>query len=75
MYFGGDISNQKLLMPLPDMAEFSGYHRLNQQFAVHYSIQWIGWSAFDKLETNSGVLINEYQWQDGWHYAIGVLTT
>ncbi|KHT63421.1 aromatic hydrocarbon degradation protein [Photobacterium gaetbulicola] len=71
MYFGGDISNQKLLMPLPDMAEFSGYHRLNQQFAVHYSIQWIGWSAFDKLETNSGVLINEYQWQDGWHYAIG----
>ena len=68
---GGDISNQKLKMPLPDMAEFSGYHRLTQQVAVHYSVQWIGWSAFDKLETTGGHLVNTYEWQDGWHYAIG----
>lgn len=68
---GGDISNQDLNIPLPDMAEFSGYHRLNQQFAVHYSVQWIGWSAFDKLETSGGHVLNEYEWQDGWHYAIG----
>ncbi|MBY5948751.1 outer membrane protein transport protein [Photobacterium rosenbergii] len=68
---GGDISNQKLNIPLPDMAEFSGYHRLNQQFAVHYSVQWIGWSAFDKLETSGGQVLNNYEWQDGWHYAIG----
>lgn len=68
---GGDISNQELAIPLPDMAEFSGYHRLNQQFAVHYSVQWIGWSAFDKLETSGGQVLNEYEWQDGWHYAIG----
>ena len=55
------------------MAEFSGYHRLNQQFAVHYSVQWIGWSAFDELETSGGQVrsINDYEWQDGWHYAIG----
>ncbi|WEM43040.1 outer membrane protein transport protein [Photobacterium sp. DA100] len=68
---GGNISNEKLEMPLPDMAEFSGYHRLNQQFAVHYSIQWIGWSAFDELKTDAGTPINTYEWQDGWHYAIG----
>ncbi|MGF1874723.1 OmpP1/FadL family transporter [Photobacterium frigidiphilum] len=72
MTFGGnDISSQKLLMPLPDMAEFSGFHKLNDQFAVHYSVQWIGWSAFDKLATDGGVTLNTYEWKDGWHYALG----
>ncbi|MFC1507842.1 outer membrane protein transport protein [Pseudomonadota bacterium] len=70
-YLGNDLSNQKLLMPLPDMAEFSGFHKLNDTFAVHYSVQWIGWSAFDKLQTSGGVELNTYEWQDGWHYALG----
>jgi long-chain fatty acid transport protein len=79
MYYGGavitggnpNISNEKLKIALPDMAEFSGYHRLNQQFAVHYSVQWIGWSSFENLETTGGYVLNDYDWQDGWHYAIG----
>ncbi|MDV5170732.1 outer membrane protein transport protein [Photobacterium rosenbergii] len=66
-----DISGDKLKIALPDMAEFSGYHRLNQQFAVHYSVQWIGWSAFEDLKTTGGDVLNTYEWQDGWHYAIG----
>ncbi|KJF95462.1 aromatic hydrocarbon degradation protein [Photobacterium angustum] len=66
-----DLSGEKLKMPLPDMAEFSGFHKLNDKFAVHYSIQWIGWSSFDKLETTGGTVIKDYEWQDGWHYAIG----
>ncbi|AJR07842.1 transporter [Photobacterium gaetbulicola] len=66
-----DISGDKLKIALPDMAEFSGYHRLNQQFAVHYSVQWIGWSAFEDLNTTGGDVLNTYEWQDGWHYAIG----
>jgi len=72
-YLGNDISNDKLIMPLPDMAEFSGFHKLNDKFAVHYSVQWIGWSAFDKLETegSANATLNTYEWQDGWHYAIG----
>ncbi|MGB7994761.1 MAG: outer membrane protein transport protein [Photobacterium halotolerans] len=68
---GGNLQGQKLLMPLPDMVEFSGFHQLNSQFAVHYSVQWIEWSSFDTLKTNKGVILNDYQWQDGWHYAIG----
>lgn len=67
--------NKELKLPLPDMAEFSGYHRLdNTPFAVHYSVQYIGWSEFDKLDfTNqpSSVTTKRYDWQDGWHYAIG----
>ena len=71
-YLGQDISDQKLLMPLPSMAEFSGYHEIKDtKFAVHYSVQWIDWSAFDELNTSGGTTLNEYNWQDGMHYAIG----
>ncbi|EII7295806.1 outer membrane protein transport protein [Vibrio cholerae] len=65
--------NKEVKLPLPDLAEFSGYHRIeNTAFAVHYSIQYIGWSAFDKLEfKNQSINEKPYQWQDGWHYSIG----
>ncbi|WP_318480982.1 outer membrane protein transport protein [Photobacterium leiognathi] len=70
-YLGRDIGNEKLKMPLPDMAEFSGFNKLNDKFAVHYSIQWIRWSEFDKLETTGGTFSKAYEWQDSWHYSIG----
>ncbi|MDD9195528.1 outer membrane protein transport protein [Aliivibrio sp. S3MY1] len=66
------IDGQTLLMPLPSMAEFSGYHEIKDtKFAVHYSVQWIGWSAFDELNTKEGANLNSYEWQDGMHYSIG----
>ncbi|MCE4934869.1 outer membrane protein transport protein [Aliivibrio fischeri] len=67
-----DISNEKLLMPLPSMAEFSGYHEIKDtKFAVHYSVQWIGWSVFDELNTKEGQHLGSYEWQNGMHYSIG----
>ncbi len=79
-----DDDGQKITLPLPDIAEFSGYHKIeNTQFAVHYSVQWIGWSDFDQIEfrnldSSRSALANisssydkQYQWQDGWHYSIG----
>lgn len=65
--------SQEITLPLPDMAEFSGFHKIEDtKFAVHYSIQYIGWSAFDKIEfKNAAIAEKEYAWQDGWHYAIG----
>ncbi|MCG9662275.1 OmpP1/FadL family transporter [Vibrio mediterranei] len=66
------IDGQKLKLALPSMAEFSGYHRIEDtKFAVHYSLQWIGWSVFDTLETDGGVPIKDYEWKDGYHAAIG----
>ncbi|MDM7484158.1 MAG: outer membrane protein transport protein [Vibrio metschnikovii] len=63
--------DKEVKLPLPDMAEFSGYHRIdNTAFAIHYSVQYIGWSAFDKLEFNNRAP-KAYEWQDGWHYSIG----
>lgn len=65
--------SKKVTLPLPDIAEFSGYHKIpDTKFAVHYSVQWIGWSDFDKIEFDN-VAISEkaYEWQDGWHFALG----
>ncbi len=79
-----DDKGQKITLPLPDIAEFSGFHKIEDtKFAVHYSIQYIGWSAFDKIEFRNldenaspvgdanGSYDKSYDWQDGWHYAIG----
>ncbi len=67
----GEIDDT-IYMPLPDIIEFSGYHRLEaSKFAVHYSVQWIGWSSFDVLEAKKSGTINTYDWQNGMHYSLG----
>ncbi len=83
-----DDHGQEIVLPLPDMAEFSGYHKIEDtKFAVHYSVQWIGWSAFESIDINNldasqstlaaalsggtNTYTRNYEWQDGWHYAIG----
>ncbi|NOH95457.1 outer membrane protein transport protein [Vibrio sp. 99-70-13A1] len=74
-----DDKGQEITLPLPDMAEFSGYHKIEDtKFAVHYSVQWIGWGAFDQIDFENlqgsplgSSYVKQYQWQDGWHYAIG----
>ncbi|CAK1780667.1 long-chain fatty acid transport protein [Vibrio crassostreae] len=75
MTLGGALPLDTLYLSLPSMAEFSGYHEIKDtKFAVHYSVQWIGWNTFDTLEADSVAgkqEIGNYQWQDGWHYAIG----
>lgn len=70
-YKGQNLSNEKLNIPLPSMLEFSGFNKLNDKFAVHYSIQWIEWSAFDQLSTTGGSFTKDYQWQNSWHYSVG----
>ncbi|PMK01168.1 outer membrane protein transport protein [Vibrio sp. 10N.261.55.A7] len=70
--YQGNANIGDLKMPLPSMAEFSGYHRIEDtKFAVHYSIQYISWSDFDALVTTSGQNIKDYKWKDTFHYSIG----
>ncbi|WP_281544061.1 outer membrane protein transport protein [Grimontia sp. SpTr1] len=74
-----DDKGQKITLPLPDIAEFSGFHKIEDtKFAVHYSVQYIGWGSFDKIEFENlqgtvltGSYNKPYEWQDGWHYSIG----
>lgn len=71
-YNGSLAEDDSLYIPLPDMAEFSGYHRIQDtKFAVHYSVQWIGWSAFKTLDSKAHGTLNEYQWKDAWHFSLG----
>ncbi|WCE31272.1 outer membrane protein transport protein [Vibrio sp. SCSIO 43137] len=63
--------SQKIKLPLPDIAEFSGFHKLeNTDFAVHYSFQYIGWKAFDKLTLNGNTL-KDYNWKNAYHISLG----
>ena len=60
-------------IPLPDIIEFSGYHRLNSKWAAHYSLQYVAWSEFDSLTSESySASIKDYQWQDAGHVSFGV---
>lgn len=80
-----DDYGQKIKLPLPDMAEFSGYHKVpDSRFAIHYSVQWIGWSKFKNIKFSElsaaqspilGSVTSNYQkdydWKDAFHFSLG----
>ncbi|CAH7071688.1 Aromatic hydrocarbon degradation protein [Vibrio chagasii] len=68
----GGVPADKMNVPLPDTLEFSGWHQLNEQWAFHYSLQWVNWSEFDSLTSDSyDDSIKEYQWKDAGHVSVG----
>ncbi|WP_305814127.1 outer membrane protein transport protein [Photobacterium leiognathi] len=78
----GDTIDANLSAPLPATAEFSGFHQLNTQLAIHYSIFWTQWSKFTELKATSeqcnfggqlpGVcLLKEEEYDDAFRWAIG----
>ncbi|CAJ1846947.1 Long-chain fatty acid transport protein [Aeromonas jandaei] len=84
MSFDGDFNGKtsgfktvdgNLKLDLPAQAEFAGYHRLNQQFAVHYSVNWTDWSAFQELKATSTsgatLLQKDEKFKDSTRYSIG----
>ncbi|WP_148300801.1 OmpP1/FadL family transporter [Shewanella marina] len=61
-----------LHLPLPSLAEFSGWHQLTPKFALSYSAQYIHWSKFDVLTADGFESpIKEYNWRDTWHFSVG----
>ncbi|QUJ68292.1 outer membrane protein transport protein [Photobacterium sp. GJ3] len=72
-----------LTVVLPAIAEFSGFHQLDNQWAVHYSVQWTQYSKFEELRAtsnqcnpgfngNAGLcLLKEEDYDDTFRYAIG----
>ena len=77
----GDNPTDKISLPLPDIAEFSGYHRLSEKFAAHYSLQWVQWSTFDTINIQTQDMLfglvpsqsidKQYQWKDAGHISVG----
>ncbi|ODP97668.1 long-chain fatty acid transporter [Salinivibrio sp. SS3] len=73
----------ELELNLPEIIEFSGFHQLNQQLAVHYSAMYTGWDSLKELKaTGSGCSANnnvcfqkEEDWDNSWRYALGATYT
>ncbi|NGN98649.1 long-chain fatty acid transporter [Grimontia sp. S25] len=48
----GTVGNKvtgNLSVPLPAIAELSGFHQIRDDLAVHYSMMWSQWSSFTEL--------------------------
>jgi long-chain fatty acid transport protein len=75
------LSFDSLEVPVPDIFQFAGFHQLTDHWAVHYTAQWTGWSAFDSINALDGtsaiggsvgdVELKEYAWKDSWLYSVG----
>ncbi|MCP5535963.1 MAG: outer membrane protein transport protein [Akkermansiaceae bacterium] len=65
-----------LSIELPDVAELSIYHELNDKWAIHSDVTWTGWSKFKTLapKVHAGIdplLAVQENWEDSYRYAIG----
>jgi len=68
----GEGSASSINIPLPDMIELSGYHRVMPQLAFHYSVQYVQWAEFDSLTSDEfDSNIKDYEWADAGHISIG----
>jgi long-chain fatty acid transport protein len=68
-----------LAMDMPAIIEFSGFHQLSNNFAMHYSAMYTGWSSFEKLEAYTGAsepaFVKEENFQDTYRLALGATYT
>lgn len=65
----------QLEVELPDSIEFSAYHELDDQWAVHTDVIWTNWSKFKQLAptTKGGppIPVVQENWNDAFRFAIG----
>ncbi|MBW2408753.1 MAG: outer membrane protein transport protein [Deltaproteobacteria bacterium] len=80
--FDGDVSVDPIglqvatdtKITLARFIKFSGYHELNDQWALLGTIGWEDWSAFKdvNISTGSGSQTIPRNWDDTWKFAAGV---
>ncbi|HDL9481930.1 TPA: outer membrane protein transport protein [Vibrio cholerae] len=59
---------------LPATAELASFHQLNDQWAIHASINWTDWSSFKELTAvfpEKSDLIKSENWEDNYRFALG----
>ena len=68
--------NASLKITLPDSANVSLYHEINDQWAVMASAEWTGWSSLNQLNVigSGGAAISSLQenWSDTYYLAAGM---
>ncbi|EMJ7520003.1 long-chain fatty acid transporter FadL [Providencia rettgeri] len=72
----GNKIKGKLDLNLPDIWEFSGYHKVAPKWALHYSVAYTGWSEFKDLTAyrssdNKQLFHKAENFDDAWRFAIG----
>lgn len=74
----GNKTSATLDLTLPATAEFSGYHKLTQTFAVSYSALWTQWSEFSELKAESSncgatkeCFSKDEKYDDNMRYSVG----
>ncbi|EPM3868029.1 outer membrane protein transport protein [Vibrio cholerae] len=61
-------------LTLPATAELASFHQLNDQWAIHASINWTDWSSFKELTAvfpEKSDLIKSENWEDNYRFALG----
>jgi len=72
---GGNNIPGALTLNLPEMWEVSGWHKVAPKWAVHYSMTYTSWSAFQELKAtaNNGKVLfqKDEKFRDAYRIAIG----
>ncbi|CAB1241546.1 TPA: outer membrane protein transport protein [Vibrio cholerae] len=59
---------------LPATAELASLHQLNEQWAIHASVNWTDWSTFQELTavfSDGPDKIKSENWEDNYRFALG----
>jgi len=64
-------------MNIPQAVMLSGFHQINEQWAVLGNIGWQDWSAFGKQDltlrsSTATTFTKDLEYDDTWHFALGV---
>ncbi|KOE82850.1 aromatic hydrocarbon degradation protein [Vibrio alginolyticus] len=61
-------------LALPATAELASFHQLNEQWAIHASVNWTDWSSFKELTAvfpEESDQIKSENWEDNYRFALG----
>ena len=62
-------------LTLPATLELASFHQLNEELAVHFSLNWTNWSSFQQLyadlDTLDSQIVKVENWDDNYRLAAG----
>ena len=70
----GSYKPGMMSVTLPATAELASFHQINDQWAIHASINWTDWSSFKELTAvfpEKSDLIKSENWEDNYRFALG----
>lgn len=72
---GGQSVPAELDVTLPAIAEFSGFHQIRPDWAVHYGLMWTEWSSFKELKAvgaaGQELFQKDEQFKNSWRVSAG----